>query len=155
MLIPCSARFVDVLGDRAAAEGLLGLAIPMEWPDDELTPLLRRYGAELRGDPGLLGYGPWAVGTRDARVVVGSAGFQGRPSARSEIELGFGIVPEHRGRGYATEAAVALIAWGLEQEGVARIVARCDPSNAASIRVLEKAGMKRRGAEGGMLRWAR
>ena len=47
------------------------------------------------------------------------------------------------GRGYATEAARALVAAGFAQLGLRRIVATCDPANAASARVLEKAGLRR------------
>jgi len=49
------------------------------------------------------------------------------------------------GRGYATEAASAIIAFGFEQLGMHRIFATCDPRNTASAHVLEKIGMRREG----------
>jgi RimJ/RimL family protein N-acetyltransferase len=48
-----------------------------------------------------------------------------------------------------------VVAWALEQSGVERIVAGCDPDNAASIRVLEKLGFERAGTADGQLRWVR
>ena len=77
----------------------------------------------------------------------------GKPGADADIELGYGTEPAHRNRGYATEAAAALAAWGLAQPGVERVVSRCDPANAPSLRVLEKAGFVRRGEADGMLLW--
>ena len=130
----------------------LGADVPEGWPDEELQGLLDLYAGWLRDHPGVLGYGPWIAVDRDERVVVGSAGFVGRPRD-GEVELGFGTVPEARGRGYATEAAAGLVEWALEQPGVERVVARCDPANAPSIRVLEKLGFERVGRESGLLRW--
>jgi RimJ/RimL family protein N-acetyltransferase len=90
--------------------------------------------------------------TREPRAVVGSAGFQGMPTDHA-IELGFAVHPDHRNRGFASEAARALVSWGLRQPDVARIIAQCDPGNAASVRVLEKAGLRRAGMTQGMLLW--
>ena len=50
-------------------------------------------------------------------------------------------------------AARALISWGLRQPDVDRIIAKCDPANAASVRVLEKSGMSSVGEAEGMLLW--
>jgi ribosomal-protein-alanine N-acetyltransferase len=85
---------------------------------------------------------------------VGSAGFLGRPTTDGTIEIGYGVHAAHRNRGYATEAVRALVAWALGQEAVTRVIARCDPKNAPSIRVLEKAGLEREGETGGVSRWA-
>ena len=47
-----------------------------------------------------------------------------------------------------------MVEWALAQRGVERIVAGCDPDNAASIRVLEKLGFERAGTDAeGQLRW--
>ena len=88
-----------------------------------------------------------------ADEVVGSAGFLGRPNARGEIELGYGILEEHRNRGYATEAARALMAWALAQRDIEQVVARSELANGASNRVLEKLGMTRVGTDGAEARW--
>lgn len=55
------------------------------------------------------------------------------------------------GQGYATEATQALVDWALEQPRVFRIWTVCDVDNAASLRVLEKLGMRR---EGLLKRWS-
>ena len=59
-----------------------------------------------------------------------------------DVDVGYAFLPEFRGKGYAYEAAAAVLTHGNRQFGLRRIVAITTPSNDASIRVLEKAGMK-------------
>jgi len=59
--------------------------------------------------------------------------------------IGYVFDQDAWGQGYATEAARAMVAAGFEQLAVHRIVATCDPRNAASAHVLEKAGLRREG----------
>ena len=58
-------------------------------------------------------------------------------------ELGFIVHPRHQGKGYATEAARALLDWAFEEVGFHRVYGRHEPRNAASGRVLEKLGMRK------------
>ncbi len=60
-------------------------------------------------------------------------------------ELGYWITPEHRGQGYATEAARAMCDVGFSTLRLHRIEARAFARNRASIRVLEKAGLRHEG----------
>ncbi|WP_082114022.1 GNAT family N-acetyltransferase [Kiloniella litopenaei] len=60
-------------------------------------------------------------------------------------EIGWLILPEFQGRGYASEAARALIKVGFEELGLHRIIATAQPQNPASCRVMEKIGMRREG----------
>ena len=50
-------------------------------------------------------------------------------------------MPEYQGRGYATEAARALLAWGRDTLGIRRFIAHCDAENLASQGVMKKLGM--------------
>ncbi|MDJ0332918.1 MULTISPECIES: GNAT family N-acetyltransferase [Planococcus] len=77
------------------------------------------------------------------RTIIGDMGFRYRDGKQDELELGYSIVPSYQGHGYATEMAQALVAWGKTQSGINRIIASCDYDNFASIRVLEKAGLRR------------
>src|ERR1700758_178216 len=56
---------------------------------------------------------PWRHGffvvPRDTPSVIGSAGFKGPPDPDGMVEIAYGIVPGFEGRGYATEAAAALV----------------------------------------------
>ena len=60
-------------------------------------------------------------------------------------ELGFGISSVHWGKGIAPEASRAVIGWGFEQYGLAKVAAGCDLRNRRSWRVMEKVGMVREG----------
>lgn len=66
------------------------------------------------------------------------------------VELGYVLARPYWNQGYTTEAARAVVDWALAQPGVFRVWAVCDVENAASTRVLEKAGMQR---EGVLRRW--
>lgn len=61
--------------------------------------------------------------------------------------LGYGIARAHWGRGLATEAAGAVVDYAFAALGLAKVWARVDPRNEASVRVLEKLGMQREGLQ--------
>jgi RimJ/RimL family protein N-acetyltransferase len=75
-------------------------------------------------------------------TALGSIGFFGPPEAAAdgvpEVEVGYGLVEEARGWGFATEALQALLA-GTDADGV-RVRASVEPTNKASVRVLAKCG---------------
>jgi ribosomal-protein-alanine N-acetyltransferase len=60
---------------------------------------------------------------------------------QEEVEVAYSIAREHWGRGFATEAARAILTYGFEDLHVPRLVCLIDPQNIASIRVAEKIGM--------------
>ena len=59
-----------------------------------------------------------------------------------EAEIGWAISDKYRNRGFATEAAQALVAYGFAEVGLARIVAFTEKDNYASLRVMQKIGMR-------------
>jgi ribosomal-protein-alanine N-acetyltransferase len=86
---------------------------------------------------------PWAPRSiARADVVVGSIGFFGPPrpadDGTPEVEVGYGLVEDARGVGYATEALTAMTA--VAEAAGARVRASVRPDNEASIRVLAKCG---------------
>ena len=152
-LIPMTVDFVVALAKPYAGEPMIGAAIPAGWPDDELAGLLPFYADQLRDDPGVLGYGPWVVVHRAQALVVGSAGFMGRPALDGSLELGFGIHADHRRCGFASEASLGLVEWALAQPSVTSVSATCEADNLPSKRVLERLGAKQLSDDGGLLRW--
>ena len=60
-------------------------------------------------------------------------------------EIGYTIASEHRGKGYATQAARAFGGWCFEGLGLRKLTAHYMAHNAASARVLEKLGFRREG----------
>ena len=90
-----------------------------------------------------------------ASAVIGNGGFKGRPGEDGTVEIGYSIMEEHQGAGYATEAVKALIAWAFGHPEVARVVAETYPDLAKSIRVLKKNGFTETGPglEEGVIRF--
>jgi RimJ/RimL family protein N-acetyltransferase len=60
-------------------------------------------------------------------------------------EIGYGVRADQRGKGYATEALVALARWALTEGGIQRVWLTANTDNLASVRVAEKAGFVREG----------
>ncbi|MEU1606886.1 GNAT family N-acetyltransferase [Micromonospora matsumotoense] len=81
------------------------------------------------------------IGTVSLEVLDGM-GQPGMP-ARTEAQLGYIFDPAHSGHGYATEAVAAMVAHAFAGLAVRRITAGCFADNLASVRVLEKVGMRR------------
>ena len=136
--------------DRATAALELGAELPDGWPHADLVDILPLQAAAA---PGEEQFGVWVIIERDTGTLCGDIGFLGPPGPDGAIEIGYSVVPSCRRRGYATEAARALVAWALSQPGVRRVVARCDTGNVASIRILEGLGFTRDGIVNGQLRW--
>lgn len=64
-----------------------------------------------------------------------------RLNETGETEVGYAILKEFWGKGYAVEAAEAFLKYGFEELNLEKIVAVADPENRASRRVMEKLGM--------------
>ncbi|GAA4203763.1 hypothetical protein GCM10022252_61890 [Streptosporangium oxazolinicum] len=92
--------------------------------------------------PAWLGrYGHRQIVERDSGLVVGSIGLFWPPDDGT-LEIGYGVVPSRRGRGYAPEATRALTGYAFTAPGVHTVHANVELSNPPSIRVLEKAGFR-------------
>lgn len=92
------------------------------------------------------GWGPWVVevpGESDFAGVVGLSTVRSETHFTPAVEVAWRLFPGFQGRGYATEAARASVAFGFQQAGLKEIVAMCTPDNRASRRVMEKLGMTR------------
>lgn len=91
----------------------------------------------------------WLV-EHHADGLIGSIG--GRPHPDHGVEIGYAFARSHWGKGYATEAVTAVVDAFLRRDGVVRVWAYTHVDNAASGRLLEKAGMAR---EATLARWGR
>ncbi|HGY92542.1 MAG TPA: N-acetyltransferase [Planctomycetes bacterium] len=87
------------------------------------------------------GFGRWACVLKSEGTVVGFCGLKYLRDL-DEVDVGYRFIPEYWGRGLATEACVASLDFGFNVLGLEQIVAFVLPGNAASFRVLEKAGMQ-------------
>ena len=99
---------------------------------------------------------PWtqyAIVERSSGSTIGGVGFHRGPSD-GEVEIGYGIAPAARGRGYATEAVLALVDVARRQ-GLHAVVAETDDGNLPSERVLERSGFARVRHVDGITQWKR
>lgn len=90
------------------------------------------------------GLGYWCVREHDATEVVGYCGLKRMTAAGQPVlNLLYRFRPEVWGRGYATEAASAVVAWGARHRPGETILARVRPDNLTSQRVALRAGLRR------------
>jgi len=88
-----------------------------------------------------LGFGIYLVALKIADVPIGMCGLVKR-DALADVDIGFAFLPEFRSRGYAFESAAAVKDYGLSVIGLKRLLAITNNDNQASIKVLEKIGLK-------------
>jgi len=86
-----------------------------------------------------------ALVLREEDLLIGGCGIRVSNPDLDEGNMGYCVNKDFWGRGYATEAAKALLRFGFETLNLHRIYAMCDPENRASARVLEKIGMSLEG----------
>ena len=105
---------------------------------------------------------PWKDGFAVVHVadniIIGLCSFTGPPSADETVEIAYGIAPEYQSRGYASEAARALIVYAFASGRVRTIRAHTLPEHNASTSVLLKCGFTLMGEvtndeEGVVWRW--
>jgi ribosomal-protein-alanine N-acetyltransferase len=91
------------------------------------------------------GYGLWPVEVVGGAPFIGMVGLN-NPDFRAHftpaVEIGWRLAAEHWGRGYATEAAWAVLAFGFDQLALPEIVSFTTTANVRSRRVMEKLGMR-------------
>ncbi|WP_163103196.1 GNAT family N-acetyltransferase [Peribacillus alkalitolerans] len=119
----------------------------------KLGPHIDMHLKELTLNPTTLGWGVWLVLLKDTNQVIGDIGFKGKPDHQGKVEIGYGIAPTSQRNGYATEAVNGLIHHAFSTGKVVKVVAECLKDNIASIKVLEKVGMTRTGADDELLYW--
>jgi len=88
-----------------------------------------------------------AVTLKESGALIGNCGIRVNNAEWREANIGYEIAPELWGRGYASEAARAILAFGFGTLQMHRIWAWCVADNTASARVLEKVGMTREARE--------
>jgi ribosomal-protein-alanine N-acetyltransferase len=130
------------MGRRRAALGRqVSAHISTAWPSPDLINSLPTIIAEMERQVGDERW-VWLVIEQASERVVGDIGFHGPVVGMASVELGWQIVPASQGRGYATEAAAALLRWAAARPGVQRVIARIEPANSPSLRVAAKLGMR-------------
>lgn len=87
------------------------------------------------------GFGLYLVELKETGAPIGICGLLKRDSL-PDVDVGFAFLPAFWSQGYALESAAAVMTYGREVLGLRRIVAITSPDNDASIRLLEKIGLR-------------
>ena len=160
-LLCCTAELLRAEGDdRARFGALLDAAVPESWPPELYDDDARRWTLNVvESAPETEGWWMYYL-VRDAgdapREVIGVGGYKSPPDATGTVEIGYGVVPEQRRRGYASMAVRALLRRAFAFPEVDRVTAETLPELAPSIGVLEKAGFtlaEGEGSEPGVIRF--
>ena len=127
------------------------------WADPEVTRYIggapmseeEAWGRFLRafGQWALMRFGYWAIVEKHSGLRIGEIGFlEGRrdivPSMIGMPECGWSLAKSAHGKGYATEAVRAALAWGDVHFGKVRMACIIAPENSASLRVAAKTGFR-------------
>jgi [ribosomal protein S5]-alanine N-acetyltransferase len=153
-LLPCGEDVLRGLADDPAAPlPFPDIAGSEDWINEDLLEAFPFYVDIMMKRPATDAALFWVVVERESAIVVGSIGLKGWPDAAGSVEIGYGICPARRKRGYASEAAQALLGRLFERGDVVTITAECEAANTGSIKVLEKAGMRRIGEKDGLILW--
>ncbi|MGB8337999.1 MAG: GNAT family N-acetyltransferase [Burkholderiales bacterium] len=86
------------------------------------------------------GFSLFVMGLKDG-TLIGMCGLIKRDTL-DDVDIGYGLLPEFEGKGYAHEAAAATLAYAKNHFGIKRLVAIVTPENHASIKLLEKIGLR-------------
>ena len=82
---------------------------------------------------------------KSSQQLIGNCGIRLKSADAQEGDLGYELSPDHWGRGYATEAARAIVEFGFGTLKLHRIWSWCIADNVGSARVLQKLGMRQEG----------
>ncbi|MBC58110.1 MAG: GNAT family N-acetyltransferase [Confluentimicrobium sp.] len=110
------------------------------WEDGPLprAQAWRVWASEVAQWP-LMGFGPFSLEDRQSRQYLGEVGVY-RPEGFPEPELGWFVLPEAEGRGYAAEAARAVMGWVRKSFGWDHLVSYIAPGNLRSIALALRIG---------------
>lgn len=98
-------------------------------------------------------YTLWTIISKDENKMVGDICFVGEPNEAGEVEIGYGTHEYYRGKGYMTEAVLAIIHWASQQQGIRSITAATLKDNVASYAVLQKNGFVKTGESTELFHW--
>jgi len=133
-------------GDRPEAERVLGRILPDEFPNRyELDGFLPIQLDRMEQSPRRRGWMARLM-VSDELGVVGHGGFHGPPELIGRAEIGYTVFEPFRGRGFAKEAAGALVRWAFEQ-GEKKVFAAVSPDNAPSLAVVRALGFQQVGTQ--------
>jgi len=143
ILIPVTLQITTLLLSNNLTEiENIGIRMSEHWPTPDTKDILPIVHETLKRQDYPSGFEFWMIQCKENNMVIGDIGFHGKPDENGEVEIGFGLVSEAWNKGYGFEALKGIVKWTKMQEGVKTLKADCLIDNLASIRILEKIGLK-------------
>jgi ribosomal-protein-alanine N-acetyltransferase len=154
-LVSMSPAFLQPLLEnrRDDAAAVLGAEIADEWPDRHDEGFLHLRLGQMRRDPQSQQWLVRAIILPGAvRRMIGHAGFHGAPGVNGPkkpdaLEIGYTVFPPFRGKGYASEAALALMESARKEHGIRTFIASVSPENEPSLAIVGKLGFAQTGEQ--------
>src|SRR5205814_9552871 len=116
--------------------------VPAGWPDDpETSEGLAWHLSAIEADSGQFLWRIRFIIEKRSNALIGSINLKGPPSVTRDVEIGWGIVRNVRGQGFATEASQRVVEWVFSSNNVSRISATVPQDNGASQNVARRLGM--------------
>ncbi len=154
MLVPFTLDIASsILDGNISVLESLGLGVDKSWPDSESLETLPKIINNLKLVKEPTGFESWMIVRRDNMLVIGDAGFKGRPNEKGEVDIGYSIIEEEQNRGYGFETAKRLADWAFLHQEVKHITASCLINNKASAKILDKMGMREVSRDEDMIYW--
>ncbi|HEY9504477.1 MAG TPA: GNAT family N-acetyltransferase [Gemmatimonadales bacterium] len=143
-LSPLHAEAVEAMlaGEGERLHRLTGARFRTPGPPPYMAEALPVVRDRLRERPEEAHWWNWLVVERGTGDAVGSVAFGGPVDADGTVLVGYAIYTDYEGRGYATEAVKAMVAWAFTQPGVREVRALAPVWNTPALRVAENVGMR-------------
>ncbi len=139
-LIQCDT---DILKEAIAGNDklskLLGVAVHENWTEFGVGALEYSLG-KLKGNENESGWWTYFPIHREDNMLIGSGGYQGKPTAEGTVEIGYEITPDYRNRGLASEMTMGLVENAFKDNRVKSIIAHTLGQENPSTKVLTKCG---------------
>lgn len=111
-----------------------------DWPAPDDVDVAKMYLSNPASDDLGRRFGPYEIVWTETGTVIGGIGLFGPPDESGTTEVGYGVAPSFQGRGVATEALLGAVTGLAGVAGLTTVIASTDHDNAASQKVLTKAG---------------
>ena len=119
-------------GDLVAANAVSPVPLTAYFGDAEMRGLWRMRFEQVQKEPGAAGWVTGVIWDEQLPGAVGGAGLHGRPDAVGMVEIGYGVDPAFRRRGYARAALEALLERAAAEAQVRTVRVTISPGNLAS-----------------------
>ncbi|OEH93056.1 GNAT family N-acetyltransferase [Bacillus solimangrovi] len=108
---------------------------------EQVKKIIKNFAANYKQKQGI----KWGIERKGTEGIIGTIGFHDWSSEHRRAEIAYALLPEHWGKGYATEAVSEVISYGFRELNLTRIGAVVFTENHASNKLLTKLGFEQEG----------